>query len=85
VVVATVRKAGFELEATSELNANPADTKDYPFGVWTLPPGRLSVLPNRPALTAEQRAHYEGVAWRVRQATLSENKCGLSMPGMNQS
>ena len=61
VVVATVRKAGFELEATSELNANPADTKDYPFGVWTLPPGRLSVLPNRPALTAEQRAHYDAI------------------------
>ena len=61
VVVATVKKAGFELEATSELNANPADTKDYPFGVWTLPPGRLSVLPNRPALTAAQRAQYDAI------------------------
>jgi predicted methyltransferase len=32
------KKAGFELVATSEINANPKDTKDYPEGVWTLPP-----------------------------------------------
>jgi predicted methyltransferase len=24
--------------AKSEVNANPLDTKDYPKGVWTLPP-----------------------------------------------
>lgn len=29
---------GFELVAKSEINANPKDTKDYPEGVWTLPP-----------------------------------------------
>jgi len=31
-------KAGFVLEAKSEINANAADTKDHPEGVWTLPP-----------------------------------------------
>ena len=31
-------KAGFALLDTSEINANPADTKDYEKGVWTLPP-----------------------------------------------
>lgn len=31
-------KAGFVLEAKSEVNANPKDTKDYADGVWTLPP-----------------------------------------------
>ncbi len=30
--------AGFVLQAKSEINANPADTKDYATGVWTLPP-----------------------------------------------
>jgi len=30
--------AGFKLDAKSEINANPKDTKDYPEGVWTLPP-----------------------------------------------
>lgn len=30
--------AGFELQARSEVNANPRDTKDHPHGVWSLPP-----------------------------------------------
>jgi len=30
--------AGFTFIGTSEINANPKDTKDYPKGVWTLPP-----------------------------------------------
>jgi predicted methyltransferase len=37
-VIALAEGAGFELVASSELNANPKDTKDYPEGVWTLPP-----------------------------------------------
>lgn len=37
-VIQTAQKAGFRLEARSEINANPNDTKDYPDGVWTLPP-----------------------------------------------
>lgn len=40
--IAFAEAAGFELEASSEINANPADTKDHPFGVWTLPPSRRS-------------------------------------------
>ena len=36
------QEAGFRLDATSEINANPKDTKDHPFGVWTLPPVRRS-------------------------------------------
>ncbi|MGE4064531.1 MAG: class I SAM-dependent methyltransferase [Rhodospirillaceae bacterium] len=37
-LVAAVEKAGFKLDASSEINANPKDTKDHPLGVWTLPP-----------------------------------------------
>ena len=33
-----IEGAGFRLVATSEINANPRDTRDYPRGVWTLPP-----------------------------------------------
>ncbi len=47
-VVALAEKAGFVLEASSEINANPADTKDHPFGVWTLQP------------TARTRPYSEG-------------------------
>lgn len=35
---ALAEKAGFKLVAKSEVNANAKDTKDYPKGVWTLPP-----------------------------------------------
>jgi predicted methyltransferase len=37
-VIERVKAAGFELVATSEVNANPKDTKDHPHGVWSLPP-----------------------------------------------
>jgi len=37
-VIEYAELAGFELDARSEINANPRDTKDYPGGVWTLPP-----------------------------------------------
>lgn len=42
IKVSTVRRlaeqAGFRLDASSEINANPKDSADYPDGVWTLPP-----------------------------------------------
>lgn len=37
-VIEYAELAGFELDARSEVNANARDTKDYPGGVWTLPP-----------------------------------------------
>ena len=36
--VALAKKAGFVLVGSSEINANPKDTKDWVDGVWTLPP-----------------------------------------------
>jgi predicted methyltransferase len=33
-----IEAVGFKLVETSEINANPKDTKDHPEGVWTLPP-----------------------------------------------
>jgi len=37
-VIALATAAGFALEESSEVNANPRDTKDHPNGVWNLPP-----------------------------------------------
>jgi len=36
--IALIEASGFILLGTSEVNANPKDTKDHPRGVWTLPP-----------------------------------------------
>lgn len=37
-VISVAKEAGFELVSRSEINANPKDTKDYPRGVYALPP-----------------------------------------------
>ena len=37
-VVQLAQNAGFVLEESSEINANPNDTADHPLGVWMLPP-----------------------------------------------
>jgi predicted methyltransferase len=37
-VIEMAQKVGFELVASSEINANPLDTSMHPAGVWTLPP-----------------------------------------------
>lgn len=60
-VVALAEKAGFKLEAQSEINANPKDTKDHPFGVWTLPPTRRTAADGQPADPTFDRAKYEAI------------------------
>ena len=63
-VIEAAQAAGFVLEARSELNANPADDHDHPFGVWTLPPVRRSAdrdSPNGRVLTPEERAAFDAV------------------------
>ncbi|HWU76177.1 MAG TPA: methyltransferase [Rhodanobacter sp.] len=37
-VVKLAVDAGFVLDGSSEINANPKDSRDHPRGVWTLPP-----------------------------------------------
>lgn len=37
-VIQQAEAAGFKLDKKSDINANAKDTKDYPEGVWTLPP-----------------------------------------------
>lgn len=66
-VIHAAQAAGFVLEARSELNANPADDHDHPYGVWTLPPTRVSAprqgnANDRPTpLTPEERAAFDAV------------------------
>lgn len=37
-VIAMAEAAGFKLQAKSEINANPKDSRDHPHGVWSLKP-----------------------------------------------
>ena len=59
-VIEAAKRAGLVLDARSEINANPADTRNHPFGVWTLPPVRRAEQNGR-TLTAEERARYDAI------------------------
>jgi predicted methyltransferase len=60
-VIEAASKVGFVLEARSEINANPKDTKDHPFGVWTLPPTRRSAPEGQPADPNFDHAKYDAI------------------------
>ena len=54
-------EAGFAFEASSEINANPRDTRDHPFGVWTLPPQRMTAPRGSPPDPEFDRTRYEAI------------------------
>ncbi|HEY3778966.1 MAG TPA: hypothetical protein VGL35_13005 [Rhizomicrobium sp.] len=60
-VVKLAENAGFKLEESSEINANPKDTKNYPFGVWTLPPTRESAPRGQPPNPAFDHSKYDAI------------------------
>ncbi len=60
-VITEAGKAGFALAGRSEINANPKDTKDYPFGVWTLPPTRRSAPVGQPPDPSFDHARYDAI------------------------
>lgn len=60
-VIDLATRAGFKLDGKSEINANPKDTKDHPFGVWTLPPTRQSSEGGKPVDPSFDRAKYDAI------------------------
>ena len=66
-------EAGFEFVASSEVNANPNDTADHPFGVWTLPPASFTGNERRPAPDGFNPEHFKNIGESDR-ATLKFRK-----------
>ena len=60
-VIQQVEKAGFRLVGKSEINANPKDDTNHPFGVWTLPPTRQSSENGKPQDPSFDRAKYDAI------------------------
>ena len=54
-------EAGFVFVEASEINANPADTKDHPFGADTLAPTRLTAPMGQPADPTFDRTKYDAI------------------------
>jgi len=69
-VIALAQEAGFELVETSEINANPADTADHPFGVWTLPPVSRTSDFGEPANPDFDRTPYDAIGESDRMTVL---------------
>lgn len=59
-VIQAAQAAGFVLEARSDVNANPMDSRDHPFGVWTLLPVRRASQDGR-TLTEAERARFDAI------------------------
>ena len=53
--------AGFEFVEASEVNANPADTADHPFGVWTLPPNSATSARDGTTIEGFDAAKYAAI------------------------
>lgn len=60
-MIAAAQKAGFRLDARSEINANPKDSKDHPFGVWTLLPDRRTSPIGQPANPSFDRTRFDAI------------------------
>jgi predicted methyltransferase len=52
---------GFRFDGASEINANPKDTRNHPFGVWTLPPTRRSAATGKPDDPSFDHAKYDAI------------------------
>jgi predicted methyltransferase len=61
-VIRLMELNGFELAGTSEINANPKDSANWPEGVWTLPPSL--------ALKDQDKAKYQAIGESDRMTLL---------------
>jgi predicted methyltransferase len=60
-VIDAAAAAGLSLAGKSDINANAKDTKDHPFGVWTLPPVRRSAPQDEPANPNFDHSKYDAI------------------------
>jgi predicted methyltransferase len=54
-------EAGFRFADASEINGNPKDDRNHPFGVWTLPPTRQSAPLGKPDDPKFDHTKYDAI------------------------
>ncbi|MHA6288803.1 class I SAM-dependent methyltransferase [Maricaulis sp. CAU 1757] len=69
-VIALAEEAGLELVGSSEINANPNDNADHPFGVWTLPPVRRSPTEDDAGVDEFDREAFDAIGESDRMTLL---------------
>jgi predicted methyltransferase len=87
LIIEHAEKAGFRLVGRSEINANPRDTRDHPFGVWTLPPVRASAPYGSGEAPAPgfDRTHYDAIGESDRMTLKLEKPADATAGGGNRS
>lgn len=83
-VIQMAEEAGFEFIGRSEINANPRDTSNHPFGVWTLPPVLRSSPLGQPDDPSFNAAPYRAIGESDRM-TLRFRKPLRSLPPQQQA
>jgi predicted methyltransferase len=64
------KEAGFKYVGSSEINANPKDTKNHPFGVWTLPPVLRTAPEGQPDDLTFDQTKYKAIGESDRMTLL---------------
>ena len=73
------QEAGFEFVAASDVNANPRDTRDHPFGVWTLPPTLRTSPLGQPEDPAFDTAPFQAIGESDRMTLKFRKPSGLAV------
>lgn len=72
------QEAHFEFVAASDVNANPHDTRNHPFGVWTLPPTLRTAPLGRPDNPHFDSARYRAIGESDRMTLKFRKPSGLT-------
>lgn len=78
-------EAGLEFVAASEVNANPHDTRDHPFGVWTLPPDLRSSPLGQPPDPDFDTSPYEAIGESDRMTLRFRKPAGVRAPARSET
>ncbi len=84
-VRALAQEAGFEFVAASDVNANPHDTRDHPFGVWTLPPTLRTSPLGQPEDPNFDTTPYEAIGESDRMTLKFRKPSGPTPPDLTPS
>jgi len=73
------QEAGFAFVAASDVNANPHDNRNHPFGVWSLPPDLRTSPLGRPDNGGYDTRPYRAVGESDRMTLRFEKPVGLAV------
>jgi predicted methyltransferase len=84
-VKALAAEVGLSFDAANEINANPKDTRDHPFGVWTLPPSRQNAPDGKPENLLFDHRKYDAIGESDRMTLRFSKPAGGLRPSIGDA